>query len=85
MSFISEFWYVWIIGLVTLPFIIVVTQLKNIIYAIDDKGKHPERIGKRFLSPSSLAITIIGGIGTAICWVLFLATIILAIIQQIKL
>lgn len=84
MSFILEFWYIWITGFIVLPFLIVITQLNNIKYAIDDKGKHPEKIAKKFLSPASLAITVIGGLGTAVCWILFLATIILAFIQQIK-
>ena len=84
MKFILDLWYMWIIGLVALPTIIVLSQLKNINTAIDDKGKNPEEIGKLFLSPFPLIISIAGSIGTFVCFVFFIASVIMAIVQQIK-
>ncbi len=84
MKFILDLWYVWIIGLMALPAIIVLSQLSSINAAIADKNKNPEAIAKLFLSPFSLTISIVGGIGTFICFIFFIASVLMAIVQQIK-
>ncbi len=84
MDFILQYWYLWIIGLFLFPLLAVFPNLKNIHAAIDDKGQNPEKIAKLFLTPGILTITIAAGIGTFICFVFFLASIVLAIIDYIK-
>lgn len=84
MLFVLEYWYVWVIGLIVLPIIAVLPQLKNILQAIDHKDKDPKEIAKLFLKPGSLIIGIIGGIGTFVCFVFFFLSILFAIIKFIK-
>jgi uncharacterized membrane protein YhaH (DUF805 family) len=84
MLFVLDYWYVWIIGLIVLPVIAVLPQLKNIHRITDCKDKDPKEIVKLFLNPGTLAITIMGGVGTFICFVFFLLSILFAIIKYIK-
>lgn len=84
MKFILDLWYVWIIGLMALPAIIVLSQLSSIRAAVADKNKNPEAIAQLFLSPFPLVISIVGGIGTFVCFIFFLAAVVMAIVQQIK-
>lgn len=84
MTFIMQYWYLWVIGLVVFPVIAVLPQLKNIHQAIDDKDASPGKIAKLFLDPGSLTVSIIGGMGTFVCLVFFFASIIITIIRYIK-
>ncbi len=84
MLFIMQYWYVWVAGLIVLPIVAILPQLKNIHKAIGDKSQSPAEIVRLFLNPWSLAISIIGGMGTFVCLVLFFTSIIFAIIHYIK-
>jgi hypothetical protein len=84
MKFIFDFWYLWIIGFIALPVMIVLVLLPAIRFSIDDKGKNPEKIAKMFLEPVPISVCIIGGIGTFICLAFFIASIIMAIIRNFK-
>lgn len=59
-------------------------QINNIREVIDRKDRNPKDIVKLFLSPWTLIITIIGGMGAFVCFVLFFVSIIFAIIKFIK-
>ncbi len=84
MKFILVYWYLWVIGLIVCPLIAILGQLKNIQAAIADNGKNPATIGQLFMEPAPLILSIIGGMGMFICFVFFCASVIMAIIQQIK-
>ncbi len=84
MLFIMHYWYLWIIGVIVMPIIAVLPQINNIREVIDRKDRDPKEIAKLFLSPGTLIITIIGGMGTFVSLVLFFVSIILAIINFIK-
>lgn len=84
MLFIMQYWYLWVIGLIAMPIIALLPQINNIREVIDGKDRNPKDILKLFLSPGTLIITIIGGMGTFVCFVLFFTSIIFAIIQFIK-
>lgn len=84
MLFIMQYRYLWIIGLIAMPVIALLPQINNIREVIDRKDRNPGDIVKLFLSPGTLTITIIGGMGTFVCLVLFIVSIIFAIIQFIK-
>jgi hypothetical protein len=79
-----QYRYLWIIGLIAMPVIALLPQINNIREVIDRKDRNPGDIVKLFLSPGTLTITIIGGMGTFVCLVLFIVSIIFAIIQFIK-
>lgn len=82
MLFVLEYWYIWVAGLIVLPVIAVLPQIKNIHQAISQKD--PNEIARLFLSPGKLAITIIGGMGAFVCAVFFFLSIVFAIIKYIK-
>lgn len=84
MEYILNYWYVWVIGLFVFPLIAVLTQINNIRAAIDDMGRNPEKIGKLFITPSSIFTIVIGGMGTFVCLILFCVSLILGIINYIK-
>ncbi len=84
MLFIMQDWYLWVIGLIVMPVIAVLPQISNIREVIDRKDRDPKEIAKLFLSPGTLIVTIIGGMGTFVCFVLFFASILFAIIKFIK-
>ncbi len=84
MSFIVQYWYLWVIGLIAFPIVAVMPQLRNIQRAIDEKGASAREIAKLFLSPGSLIVSIVGGMGTFVCLVFFFASIIITIIRCIK-
>lgn len=84
MIFVLDYWYLWVIGLIVLPVIAVLPQLKNILDAVNAGGKDPKEIMKLFLKPGILAVTIIAGMGTFVCVVFFFLSIIFAIIRYIK-
>ncbi|MFC2076008.1 hypothetical protein ACFLT7_02880 [candidate division KSB1 bacterium] len=84
MEFIICYWYLWVIGLFVFPLIAVLPQLKNIIAAVDDKGANPEEVGKLFLTVKALFVSILGGMGFFVSFVLFFVWIILVIIDYIK-
>ena len=83
MHFVFGYWYLWIIGLIFFPLFAVLPQLKNIHYAVDAPKDDPEA-AKRFLQPVPLVLSVVGGMGTFVCLILFVAAVILAIIQGIK-
>ena len=84
MLFILKYWYLWVIGLIFMPIITVLPQIKNIHDILDQHDKNPRNIVKLFLNPWKLAISIIGGMGTFVCLVFFFLSIIFAIIAYIK-
>jgi hypothetical protein len=63
-NFIIDFWPYWIAGLIICPLIAIIPQLKNIRTAIDKGESEPAETGKLFLTPSSLILTIVFGLGT---------------------
>jgi hypothetical protein len=79
-----HYWYVWIAGLIVLPVVAVLPQLKNIHKAIGDGSQSPAEIVRLFLNPWSLVVSIIGVMGTFVCLILFFTSIIFAIISYIK-
>ncbi len=83
-NFIINFWPVWIAGLIILPLLIILTQLKNIRFAIDQSEENPKEVAKLFLSPGSLIITIVFGLGTFVCFVLFMASVLVGTVAAIK-
>ncbi len=84
MLFIMQYWYLWVIGLILMPVITILPQIKNILEVIDRKDKNPKEIAKLFLNPGTLVMSIIGGMGTFVCFVFFFLSIIFAIIKYIK-
>lgn len=84
MLFIMQYWYLWVIGLILMPVITILPQIKNILEVIDRKDKNPKEIAKLFLNPGTLVMSIIGGMGTFVCFVFFFSSIIFAIIKYIK-
>lgn len=83
MLFVLEYWYVWVIGMIILPVIAVLPQIRNIHEAVNRK-RDPREIANLFLSPGKLVITIIGGMGAFVCLIFFFLSIIFAIIKYIK-
>jgi hypothetical protein len=79
-----QYWYLWVIGLIVLPIVAILPQLKNIHKVIDDKLKNPGEIAMLFLNPSTLVVSIIGLMGSFVCLVLFFTSIIFAVINYIK-
>lgn len=79
MLFIMEYWYLWVIGIILLPIVALLPQIKNILEIIDHKDKNPGEIVKLFLNPGTLVISIIGGMGTFVCLVFFFLSIIFAL------
>jgi hypothetical protein len=84
MFFILQYWYLWVIGLIFMPIIAVLPQIKNVHVILDQREKNPREIVKLFLNPWKLAISIIGGVGTFVCLVFFFLSVIFAIIAYIK-
>lgn len=84
MLFIMQYWYLWVIGLIVLPIVAILPQIKNILEVIERKDKDPKEIARLFLNPGTLVISIIGGMGTFVCLVFFFLSIIFAIIKYIK-
>ncbi len=84
MLFIMEYWYLWVIGLILMPVIAVLPQLKNILETMNRQDKNPKEIVKLFLNPGTLVISIIGCVGAFICLVFFFMSIIFALIKYIK-
>ncbi len=84
MLFIMQYWYLWVIGLILMPVIAVLPQIKNVLEVIDRKDKNAKEIVKLFLNPKTLVISIIGGMGTFVCFVFFFISIVFAIIKYIK-
>jgi hypothetical protein len=83
-TFIIDLWPLWIAGLVVFPLIAVLPQLKNIRIAIDKGEKEPNEVGKLFLSPGPLVISILFGIASFVCFVLFLGSVLVGITAAIK-
>ncbi len=84
MLFIIQYWYLWVIGLIVMPIIALLPQINNVREVLDRTDRNPKDIAKLFLHPGTLLITIIGGMGTFVCFVLFFVSIVFAIIQFIK-
>jgi len=84
MFFIIQYWYLWVIGLILMPLVAVLPQIKNIHEILDQKEINPREIAKLFLNPGTLAVSIIGGVGSFVCLVFFFLSIIFAIIAYIK-
>jgi vacuolar-type H+-ATPase subunit I/STV1 len=84
MLFIMQYWYLWVIGLILLPMVAVLPQIKNIHQVLDQKEINPREIAKLFLNPGTLAISIMGAAGTFVCFVFFLLSVLSAIISYIK-
>ena len=84
MTYIVAYWYLWVIGLIVFPLIAVLPQVGNIRKAIEDNGQHPEEIGKLFVSPPAIIVSIVGGMGTFICLALFVFSLILGLVDYIK-
>ena len=64
MLFIMQYWYLWVIGLILMPIVTILPQIKNILEIIDHTDKNPKAIAKLFLNPRMLVMSIIGGMGT---------------------
>ena len=77
-------WYLWVVGLILMPIVAVLPQIKNIHKILDQKEINPREIAKLFLSPGTLAISIMGCVGTFVCFVFFFLSIIFALIAYIK-
>ena len=84
MLFIMQYWYLWVIGLILMPIVTILPQIKNILEIIDHTDKNPKEIAKLFLNPRMLVMSIIGGMGTFVCFVFFFLSIIFSIIKYIK-
>ncbi|MFC1770339.1 hypothetical protein ACFLZV_00485 [Candidatus Margulisiibacteriota bacterium] len=76
INFIIEYWLLWIIGLMAFPVLILIIQLKNILFAFNNTTENPREVWRRFLSPFSLIVSVVLGIATFICMILFFASII---------
>lgn len=84
METIQSYWYLWIIGIFIFPLIAILPQIDNIHKAIDYKGDNPDEIGKLFVSVKGIFTIVIGGIGTFICLILFITSLIIGLIDYIK-
>lgn len=84
MLFIMQSWYLWIAGLILMPVVAVLPQIKNIREILDQKEIHAREIAKIFLNPGTLTISIIGCVGTFVCLVFFFLSIVFAVIAYIK-
>jgi len=83
-NFIIGLWPVWIAGLIIFPLLVILPQLKNIRSAIDQGEENPKEVAKLFLSPGSLIITVVFGLGTFVCFILFMASVLVGIVAAIK-
>ena len=84
MQIILDYWWVWGLGTMVFPLLVVLPQLHAVRYAIDDKGKNPEAVAKKFLSPVGVTVSVLFGIGTFVSFLLLLTSLLLGIINYIK-
>ena len=82
-NFIINFWPYWIAGLIVFPLLAALPQLKNIRTAIDIGQHQPNEVAKMFLNPQSLVVSIVFGLAAFVCFVLFLASVVVGTIAAI--
>lgn len=82
--YITDYWPYWTVGLVLFPLLAMLPQLAKIRKAVEIGDKDPGKVARLFLTPSSLAISIVFGLGTFICFVLFAAAVLTGLIAAIK-
>lgn len=83
-NFIVNLWPCWIAGLILCPLLAVLPQLKNIRTAIDIGEKQPNEVGKLFLTPGSIVLSVVFGMGTFVSFVLFIASVVVGLVAGIK-
>lgn len=82
--YITSYWPYWIVGLVVFPLLAILPQLAKIRKAVEIGDKDPKAVARMFLSPSSLAVTVICGLATFICFILFMASVLAGLIAAIR-
>lgn len=82
--YITSYWPYWIAGLVLFPLLAILPQLAKIRKAVEIGDKNPNEVARMFLSPSSLAITVVCGLATFICLLLFMASILVGLIAAVR-
>ena len=83
-NFIIDFWLWWIAGLIVCPLLVVLPQLKKIRQAIDLSEDDPNAGGKLFLTPFSVIISVVFGMGTIVSMILFIAAVVIGIVAGIR-
>lgn len=83
-NYIMDYWPLWIAGLIIFPLLAILPQLKNIREAVDKGESDPNYVGKLFLTPYSIFLSVVFGMGTIVSLVLFIASVIVGIIAAVK-
>lgn len=84
INFVTTYWWLWIIGLLVFPLIAVLPQLKNIREAVAKGDSDPNYVAMLFLNAKSLILSIVFGMATFVCFVLFMASVLVATIAAVK-
>lgn len=82
--YITSYWPYWLAGLVLFPLLAVLPQLANIRRAIEIGDREPKEVAKLFLAPTSLVATIVFGLGAFVCFILFLASVLVGLFAAIQ-
>jgi len=81
-KFIVNFWPYWIAGLVIFPPLAILPQLANIRAALTMKD--PRQIAMLFLTPRTIIASVVFGMLTFVCFLLFLASAFIGLVAAIK-
>ena len=83
-SYVTAYWWIWTIGLLVFPLLAVLPQLGNIREAVAKGQSDPNYVAGLFLNAKSMIISIVFGMATFVSFVLFMASVLVAVIAAIK-
>jgi len=83
-NYIIDFWPYWIAGLIVFPLLAILPQLKNIRSAVEKGEREPKQVAMLFLTPGSIMLSVVAGMLTFVCFVLFLASVLVGAIAAVR-